>query len=201
MGGQDDRSLIEATRAGESAAFGILVQRYQDRIYPALLRITGCADDAMDVLQEAFLKAFQKLSHFQGESSFFTWVYRIAVNLALSHRRSSRRSVVARASAAGGDVARERSDDPDRTDPALPLERAELEAQVHEALAQLPPDFRVVVVLKDFDGLRYEEIASIINAPVGTVRSRLHRARLELRERLKHCRPEESRRGATHAAG
>ncbi len=76
----DDESLIEACRAGETEAYGTLVRRYQDRLYPTVLRLTGCAEDAQDLLQETFLRAYQKLSRFHGESSFYTWVYRIAVN-------------------------------------------------------------------------------------------------------------------------
>src|SRR5215210_6031696 len=87
----DDKCLIEACRAGKTEAFGVLVRRYQDRLYPTVLRLTGCADDAHDVLQDAFLRAYQKLGKFQGESSFYTWVYRIAINLALSGRRRRRR--------------------------------------------------------------------------------------------------------------
>ncbi len=131
MSGRDDRSLIEACKSGESEAFGILVQRYQDRIYPTLLRLTGCAEDALDLLQEAFLRSYQKLAWFHGESSFYTWVYRIAVNLALSDRRKSKRRAAVRATSL--DHAMEVGDDPERTDPSLSLERAELEKRVQAA--------------------------------------------------------------------
>ena len=99
-GCNDDNSLIVACRAGRTEAFGVLVQRYQDRLYPTMLRLTGSADDALDLLQDAFLRAFEKLDRFQGESSFYTWVYRIAVNLALSGRR--RRRVTLRFNRQGG---------------------------------------------------------------------------------------------------
>lgn len=178
----DDQGLVDACRAGQSEAFGILVRRYQDRLYPTLLRLTGCAEDASDLLQTAFLRAFEKLGRFHGDSSFYTWIYRIAVNLALSDRR--RRSLRRVAPARGGDVP-ESADDQAASDPALPLERAERDAQIQQALNALPPDYRAVVVLKDLDGLRYEQIADVLGVPVGTVRSRLHRARAELRDRLK----------------
>ncbi len=181
--GRDERTLIEACRAGEKEAFGTLVQMYQDRLFPPLLRLTGCADDAADILQDAFLKAFQKLGDFQGESSFYTWVYRIAVNLALSGKRRNRRAP-SPFSTRGESNFLDPSDDPDRTDPAAPLELAERETIVQDALLELAPEFRAVVVLKDVDGLRYEQIAAILNIPIGTVRSRLHRAREELRKRL-----------------
>ena len=148
-----------------------------------MLRLTGSAEDALDLLQDAFLRAFEKLDRFQGESSFYTWVYRIAVNLALSGRR--RRRVTLRFQRPGGDDPLDPPDDPILSDPTLPLERAERDELIQSALNALADDHRAVVVMKEFDGLRYEEIAAILGVPVGTVRSRLHRARLDLRERLK----------------
>ncbi len=161
----------------------MLVRRYQDRLYPTVLRLMGSPEDSHDVLQEAFLRAFEKLGTFQGDSSFYTWIYRIAVNLALSKRRRRRTTRLL------GDGRRgypaEALGDPRQADPALPVERAERDDLIHAALAALAPDHRAVVVLKDLDGLRYEEIAATLGVPIGTVRSRLHRARGELRERLR----------------
>ena len=185
-GCNDENSLIAACRAGRTEAFGVLVQRYQDRLYPTMLRLTGSADDALDLLQDAFLRAFEKLDRFQGESSFYTWVYRIAVNLALSGRRR-RRVTSARLGIGGGrgEIARPSGRlEPERPD-TCPVEHAERDDLIQSALNSLADDHRAVVVMKEFDGLRYEEIAAILNVPVGTVRSRLHRARLDLRERLK----------------
>jgi RNA polymerase sigma-70 factor (ECF subfamily) len=179
IGRDDDQGLIDACRRGQTEAFGMLVRRYQDRLYPTVLRLTGSAEDAHDLLQETFLRAYRKLSLFQGESSFYTWVYRIAVNLALSDRR--RRKSARSAVDLSGRETFDPADDPAQTDPAGPLERAERDARVQDALSTLAPDHRAVVVLKDLDGLRYEEIAELLNIPVGTVRSRLHRARNELR--------------------
>jgi RNA polymerase sigma-70 factor (ECF subfamily) len=182
-GSNDDNSLIVACRAGRTEAFGLLVQRYQDRLYPTMLRLTGSAEDALDLLQDAFLRAFEKLDKFQGESSFYTWVYRIAVNLALSGRR--RRKVTLRFARPDHDDSLDPRDESSSSDPTLPLELAERDQLIQAALDALADDHRAVVVMKEFDGLRYEEIASILGVPVGTVRSRLHRARLELRDRLK----------------
>jgi RNA polymerase sigma-70 factor (ECF subfamily) len=182
-GSNDDNSLIVACRAGRTEAFGILVQRHQDRLYPTMLRLTGSADDALDLLQDAFLRAFEKLDHFQGESSFYTWVYRIAVNLALSGRR--RRKLTLRFTRSDSEDSIDPQDESTASDPTLPLEIAERDALIQNALNALADDHRAVVVMKEFDGLRYEEISSILGVPVGTVRSRLHRARLELRDRLK----------------
>lgn len=182
-GNFDDLGLIDACRSGETEAYGLLVTRYQDRLYPTALRLTGCSDGALDLLQDAFLRGYQKLGHFHGESSFYTWIYRITVNLALSERRR-RRPILGFSEGRGG-VQAALAVDPRETDPSLPLERAERERIVQEALNALAPDHRVVVVMKEFDGLRYEEIAEALGIPVGTVRSRLHRARSELREKLR----------------
>jgi len=183
FGSHDDNGLVEACRAGNTEAFGLLVSRYQDRLYPTVYRLTGCAEEAHDLLQDAFLRAFEKLDLFQGESSFYTWVYRIAVNLALSGRRR-RRPVLRLHNGKGGPDIDPPYDSPE-SDPAAPLERAELEKLVQEGLSSLAPDHRAVIVMKEFDGLHYDEIGAMLGIPVGTVRSRLHRARCELRDRLR----------------
>jgi RNA polymerase sigma-70 factor, ECF subfamily len=174
----DDQSLIDACRSGKTEAFGVLVSRYQDRLYPTVFRLTGCAEDAHDLLQDAFLRAYERLEQFHAESSFYTWIYRIAVNLALSDRRK-RRHVSSFA------LVDEPADDRREEDPAAPLERAERDTLIQEALDTLAPDHRAVIVMKEFDGLRYEQIGAMLGIPLGTVRSRLHRARCELREQLR----------------
>ncbi len=178
----DDTSLIEACRRGQSEAFGQLVRRYQDRLYPTMLRLTGRPEDALDLLQDAFLRAYEKLGSFHGESSFYTWIYRIAVNLALSDRR--RRKSKWRLFDSSEGQSNEPEDLIHENDPSLPLERAERDQRIQAALDTLAPEHRAVVVMKEFDGLRYEEIAEVLDVPVGTVRSRLHRARADLRQRL-----------------
>jgi len=182
-GCEDDKSLIDACRAGNTEAFGVLVTRYQDRLYPTIFRLTGCADEARDLLQDAFLRAFEKLDRFQGESSFYTWIYRIAVNLALSGRR--RRRPVLRLNRDSGSAPIEPAYDAAESDPSAPLQRAERDRMIQDALNALATDHRAVVVMKEFDGLQYEEIAVMLQIPIGTVRSRLHRARCELRDRLR----------------
>ena len=179
----DDSALVAACLAGEVEAYGVLVRKYQDKLYPTILRLTGHPDDAHDLLQDSFLRAFEKLGKFHGESSFFTWIYRIAVNLALSNRRRRRPETIRRAS--GDPAFSETAADPRDHDPSLPLEAAEREQIVQDALNALAKEQRAVVVLKEFDGLQYDEIAKILQIPVGTVRSRLHRARVELKTRLK----------------
>jgi RNA polymerase sigma-70 factor, ECF subfamily len=182
----DDLSLVEACRAGRTEAFGVLVERYKGRLYPTIARLVGSAHDAEDILQDAFVRAFEKLDQFQGDSSFYTWIYRIAVNLALSgHRRRRIRSALRPGLRSLASRGLHTADESAGSDPAAPLERAERERLVEAALDRLGPEHRAVVILKDFDGHRYEEISAILNIPVGTVRSRLHRARCELRDRLR----------------
>lgn len=177
----DDAQLIDETLAGRSAAFGQLVTRYQDRLYNTLVHVTGNAEDARDAAQEAFIQAFTKLETFQRNAAFYTWLYRIAFNVAVSHRRRRRPT-------ASVDQAREASGlepmDPAEA-PTEHLEREERARQVHEAIAELSEEHREVLVLREIDGCCYDTIAQILELPIGTVRSRLHRARLQLREQLK----------------
>lgn len=186
----DDNTLIDACRLGKTEAFGVLVKRYQDRLYPTVLRLTGCADDACDLLQDAFLRAYEKLDRFNGGSSFYTWVYRIAVNLALSDYRRKRTGIRQREDRLR--LSAEATAESKGDDPSAPLERAERDRMIQQALDALAPDHRAVVVMKEYDDLRYEEIGTILGVPVGTVRSRLHRARCELRDRLRSLVEENS---------
>ena len=176
----DDASLIAATLAGDSAAFGRLVQQYQDRLYNSLLRVLGSADDAADIVQDAFVQAYVKLSSFRGGSAFYTWLYRIAFNLAMSHmRRSHKKASLDEMKTLVG--AEPTDGQPTVETGLIEQERAEL---VHAALAELSFEHRQIIVLREIDGCSYEEIAEILDLPVGTVRSRLFRARLEMRDLL-----------------
>jgi len=182
----DESNLVQACREGRVEAFGELVTRCQGRLYPMVLRLVGSPEDAQDVLQDAFVLGFERLHQFQGGSTFFTWIYRIAVNVALSRLRRSRARRLLRLPARPGWAAAS-FDPPDDSPASVPsheAERAEREAIVEAALDALDPDHRAVVVLKDFEGRRYDEIADLLEIPVGTVRSRLHRARHQLRTRL-----------------
>ncbi len=177
----DDAQLIEETLAGHSVAFGRLVQKYQDRLYNTVVHVVGNAEDAKDVVQDAFVQAFVKLDTFKGSSAFYTWLYRIAINVAISRRRRRRptQSVEQNRETSGSEPV-DGNQGPDET-----LERDERRRQVRRAIDQLPDEYRVVVVLREIDGCTYEAIAEILDLPIGTVRSRLHRARLQLRDSLK----------------
>jgi RNA polymerase sigma-70 factor, ECF subfamily len=176
----DDASLIAATLAGDNAAFGRLVGLYQDRLYNSLLRVVGSAEDAGDIVQDAFVQAFVKLSSFRGSSAFYTWLYRIALNLAMSRARRERK--VASLDGMKSDWGGEPTDG--RPMPEANLEQRESVELVHAALAELSDEYRTILVLREIDGCRYDEIAEILDLPVGTVRSRLFRARLQLRDQL-----------------
>jgi RNA polymerase sigma-70 factor (ECF subfamily) len=179
----DDIRLIAECREGNTAAFGELVSRYQDRLFNSVLRLTDNAEDARDVVQEAFLHAYQSLHSFKGDALFFTWLYRIAVNTAISMKRKKR--VVLRIQPAGeGGNTIDPLDPSESNRPGHAIEMAEEERRVHEALAKLSTEHRSVLVMKDMEGMKYEEMAEILGVPVGTIRSRLHRARLEMRDIL-----------------
>ena len=179
----DDHRLIAESVAGDTRAFGVLVTRYQDRLYNTVFRLVDNAEDARDVVQEAFLSAYQSLGSFKGDSLFFTWLYRIAINSAISMKRKQR-SVLRLTSGLESGTLSEPADPSEATQPGRALEMAEDERRVHQALARLSAEHRTVLVLKDMEGRKYEEMAELLEVPIGTVRSRLHRARLELREIL-----------------
>jgi RNA polymerase sigma-70 factor (ECF subfamily) len=176
----EDAALIEEALGGRPAAFGQLVLKYQDRLYNTVYHVVGNAEDAKDVVQDAFVQAFVKLETFRQTGAFFGWLYRIAFNVAATrHRRRHPTVSLERLRAISG------------CDPVAggngPVEEAEGVEHcrlVREAIAALEEEYRVVLVLREIDGCCYERIAEILDLPLGTVRSRLHRARLKLRDLL-----------------
>ena len=178
----EDAQWIDDTLAGDTAAFGRLVAKYQDRLFNTLIHVTGSVQEAEDVAQEAFVQAFVKLQTFRGQSSLFTWVYRIAFNLWITRRRRRRPTKsVEETRELSGDEPTDAGEGPlDR------LEREERARQIHVAIGELSEDHRTILVLREMEDCNYETIAEILDLPVGTVRSRLHRARLHLKQRLKH---------------
>lgn len=177
-----DHQLIDLCLAGRTDAFGELVLRYQDRLYNSLVRMLGSGPDARDVAQEAFVTAFEKLDTFRREAAFYSWLYRIAYNTAISRRRKRRATLsVDQLKEATGS---EPTDPNDSNDPSYDLHTSERQQLVRDALNDLAPEFRDVLILKEMDGLRYDEIAEIIDIPIGTVRSRIHRARHEMKQKL-----------------
>ena len=178
----DDQRLIADCLGGDTAAFGELVRRHQDRLYNTVYRLVDNAEDALDVVQEAFLNAYQSLESFKGDALFFTWLSRIAVNTAISLKRKKR--VLARIANRNGDAALEPPDPLEMSRPGHALEQAEEGQKLHRALARLSAEHRAVLVMKELEEQKYEDMAETLRLPIGTIRSRLHRARLELRELL-----------------
>jgi len=179
----DDQRLIAKCLDGDSVAFGALVRRYQDRLYNTVYRLVDNAEDAADVVQDAFLNAYQSLEGFKGDSQFFTWLYRIAVNTAISHKRKQR-VLLSIDAGRNGATSVQPLDESEYSRPGHALEQAEQHQRVHRALQQLSSEHRAVLILKDMEGQKYEEMADVLGVPIGTIRSRLHRARAELRELL-----------------
>lgn len=194
VGGTDEHVFVERARLGDLAAFEELVNRYERKIFRLALNITGNREDAEDVLQEAFLKAYTNLDRFQGDSRFYTWLVRIAVNEGLMKLRKRRPNVVSL------DQELEAEDDllPRQVEdwgpnPEQRFAQIELQRILDEAIAGLEPDYRIVFVLRDIEQLSSEETAQALDISVPAVKSRLLRARLKLRERLNpYFRPGES---------
>ncbi|MCF0234955.1 MAG: sigma-70 family RNA polymerase sigma factor [Thermoguttaceae bacterium] len=176
----NDEELIDKTLSGDKNAFGKLAQKYQDRVYNLALSIVGNSEDAMDVAQETFLQALAHLDKFRKSSSFYTWLYRIAYNGAVGLlRRRKKVASLDRLVEEAGVFCEARSESPDAN-----VRREDDVATLREALAKLPDEYRQSIILREIDGLNYEEIAETLKIPTGTVRSRLHRARQALRESL-----------------
>jgi RNA polymerase sigma-70 factor (ECF subfamily) len=178
-----DETLIENCLAGRREAFGQLVERYQNRLYHSLMHLLGSAEDAQDATQDAFVQAFEKLASFRGQSQFYSWLFRIAFNTAVSAKRKSRRmsvSLEGRREANG----LEPTDASPSAEPSYAMDVSDRQRLIQQALSELSEEFRTALVLKEMDGMSYEEIANLIEVPLGTVRSRIHRGRLELKEKL-----------------
>ena len=177
-----DRELVVRCQRQDPDAFSELVHRHQDRIYAAVARFCGNDEDACDITQRAFINAYRKIQEFKGDSAFSTWIYRIAFNQAISFRRENRRSSVSIYSTKDEELIAEPAEDPN---PGERLESLETQKKVQQALDLLDEGDRQIILLKDLQGHSYDEIAAIMQIPKGTVRSRLHRARLELKSKLK----------------
>jgi RNA polymerase sigma-70 factor (ECF subfamily) len=180
----EDHRLIAECLQGRTAAFGELVCRYQDRLFNTVYRLLDNAEDAQDVVQEAFLSAYQSLDNFKGDSQFYTWLYRIAFNTAISLRRKQRMVLSMHSTRQTGGAV-EPLDASEYSQPEHALEKAEEDRRIHHALSRLSPEHKAVLIMKDMEGQKYETMAEVLGVPIGTIRSRLHRARLEMRELLR----------------
>lgn len=186
MSEKSDRELVRLARGGDSRAFDALVRKYQHRILNLIGRYVSDRAAAHDVAQEAFLKAWRGLARFRGDSQFYTWLYRIAVNTAKNHLAAEfrRREQPLPAAAVGEELTVEDLQvDPDT--PEQEYQARQLGAAVNHALAELSEELRTAIALREIENMSYEEIAYVMECPVGTVRSRIFRARQALDEALR----------------
>jgi RNA polymerase sigma-70 factor, ECF subfamily len=183
----DESKLIDAALQGEADAFGELVLRYQDRLYSAVVHILGSRSDAEDVVQDAFIQAYVKLDTFKQNSRFYTWLYRIAFNVSISRRRRRRIEISVDE---GREVMGAEPIDTSAS-PTSNLEEEERREQLQAAMSRLTHEHREIIVLRHMEDFSYEEIAEVLELSVGTVRSRLHRARAALLEHLREIMSDE----------
>lgn len=181
-----DQELVERVQRGDKKAFDILVGKYQHKLAKLISRYLHNPDEVMDVTQEAFIKAYRALPGFRGDSAFYTWLYRIAINTAKNHlislgRRPPDEDIdVEDAEQIEGETGLKEYATPDHL-----LARDQIELTVSMAIEQLPEDLRTAIILRELEGLSYEEIAKAMDCPVGTVRSRIFRAREAIHNKLK----------------
>lgn len=181
-----DEELVKKARKGDQRAFDLLVRKYQHRIFALISRYVRDQDEVQDVAQEAFIKAWRALPRFRGDSAFYTWLYRIAVNTAKNHLVSMGRRPP------GSDIDAEEAEQfigsdglQDIGTPESNLMSQELEAVINQAINGLPQELKTAVTLREFEGLSYEDIAAVMECPVGTVRSRIFRAREAIEQAIR----------------
>ena len=180
----DDAGLVTQAQEGSREAFGLLVSRYQERVLNLVYRRLDDREMALDVAQEVFLMAYRALPRFRADSKFYTWLFRIAVNESISARRRLVRRKTASLDATNSE-GESGQDPPDtRFEPGAEAERLDDQAMVRRAIAELDDDLAEVILLRDIDQLSYAEVAETLQMPLGSVKSRLHRARNALRAQL-----------------
>ncbi|NDY94463.1 RNA polymerase sigma factor RpoE [Wenzhouxiangella limi] len=181
-----DQLLVERVQKGDKRAFDMLVLKYQHKIISLVSRYVSDHAEAMDVAQEAFIKAYRALKRFRGDSAFYTWLYRIAINTAKNYLvAQSRRPPQSDVDAGDAEQYQVDSRLKDRASPEHELLREEIEQTIHDAIAELPEDLRIAITLREMEGMSYEEIATTMECPIGTVRSRIFRAREAIDQRLR----------------
>ena len=192
----DDAALVQQCWEGDSAAIEQLILKYQNRIYNVILKICADPDDAAELTQDTFVKIIENINSFQGRSSFYTWAFRIAVNLSLNYCRRNARigfssldAEQIRSNSRSGKVLKELLTNDSSIDPAVVTQNKELCQIVVDSLMKLDDDQRAVIVLRDIEGMNYNQIAKILDIELGTVRSRISRGRKKLREILEAILP------------
>lgn len=186
MNKDTDQQLVERTLNGNQAAFNLLVLRYQHKVAGLIARFVKDPHEVEDVAQEAFIKAYRALHLFRGDSAFYTWLYRIAVNTAKNHLVSrGRRPPSTDFDLDDAELVEDTSALRDIDSPEGLLQKAHLEKLINEAIDELPEDLRTAFTLREFSGLSYEDITEIMDCPVGTVRSRIFRAREAIDKKIR----------------
>ncbi len=181
-----DQQLVDRVLAGDRNAFNLLVLRYQHRVAALVGRFVHDSQEAEDVTQEAFIKAYRALALFRGDSAFYTWLYRIAVNTAKNHLVSrSRRPPASDVNADDAEVTELGAVLREIEDPESSLATMKLKQAIDEAIEELPEDLRTAFTLREFSGLSYEDITEVMDCPVGTVRSRIFRAREAIDKKIR----------------
>jgi RNA polymerase sigma-70 factor (ECF subfamily) len=180
----DDQVLVQRTQLGDRSAFEVLVRKYQDRAYSLAYQILGHHEDALDVAQEAFARAYMSIARFRGHARFYTWLYRILVNLAIDVVRARGRETLVPPESLQAATAEAN----EAADACASLEIKELGTEIARAVASLPVRQRTALTLREVQGLSYQEIARVMNCSVGTVMSRLHAARQKLQQILEQRR-------------
>jgi RNA polymerase sigma-70 factor (ECF subfamily) len=180
-----DNELIERVKNGEKSAYDLLVLKYQQRVVNLVSRFVRNHSDALDVTQEAFIKAYRALPNFRGDSAFYTWLYRIAVNTAKNQLAvQSRRPKISDYDVSDLEQIEGNTALKDEATPESLLLKDELQATVLKAIEDLPEDLKTAIMLREIEGLSYEEIACVMECPIGTVRSRIFRARESIDKKM-----------------
>lgn len=185
---KNDLQIVEAAKKGNRAAFEEIVKRYERKVYNLAFRILGNQDDASDVLQDTFLQVFKNISTFKGDSKFSTWLYRIATNASLMKKRKDKKTQSISIetpilTGKGNKISRQLKDDW-AGNPLDIVEKKEIKNVLKKAIASMHEEYRIPLVLRDIDGFSNEEVSKILNISVPAVKSRVHRARMFLREEL-----------------
>ena len=184
MNQQSDKQLVERVQRGDKRAFDVLTVKYQHKIVALVSRYINDPNEGMDVVQDAFIKAYRALPRFRGDSAFYTWLYRIAINTAKNHlvarsRRPPDTDIDVDGEFQGDSVVLRDDGGPENA-----VARDQLERVIFSAIDELPEELKVALTLREFEGLSYEEIAEVMECPVGTVRSRIFRARETIEKRI-----------------
>ena len=182
-----DQQLVERAQRGDKSAFELLVAKYQRKLVRLLSRFIRDPTEVEDVAQEAFIKAYRALPSFRGDSAFYTWLYRIGINTAKNYlvAMGRRAPTVSETESPDSESSEERGQVPDYNTPENELMSRQIAETVNRAVEDLPEELRTAITLRELEGLSYEEIAGIMNCPIGTVRSRIFRAREAIAEKLR----------------